>query len=189
MTTSKEPAAASLVAAFVNTLDREEGRDELATPAGLAAWFRGRGLIAAEVATSAPDVKRAAGLREGLRELLLVNNGAGQVDRDLSALNRYADEACARFQLRFEGPDFALRPLAAGFDAALAQILLGVGQAVADGSWVRLKACADEACQYVFFDQSRNRAGHWCSMRSCGNRAKARQFRARRRAQAAAPSR
>ncbi len=185
MATPVEPEAAGFVAAFVNTLDREEGRDELATPHELAAWFRARGLLAAEVRTSAADVNRTAELREGLRELLLANNGAAEVALDLSALNRYVDDSCARFQLRFEGDDWVLKPLAEGFDAALAQILLAVGQSVADGSWARLKACADEGCQWVFFDQSRNRAGHWCSMRSCGNRAKARQFRARRRPQAA----
>ncbi|MDQ6899330.1 MAG: CGNR zinc finger domain-containing protein [Candidatus Dormibacteraeota bacterium] len=189
MVTPVEPEAARLVAAFVNTLDREEGRDELATPGDLAAWLRTRSLLGAEVSTSAADVNRAAVLRESLRQLLLANNGVGEVALDLSALNRCVDDACGSFQLRFEGDECVLKPLAEGFDAALAQILLAVGQAAADGSWARLKACADEECQWVFFDQSRNRAGHWCSMRSCGNRAKARQFRARRRSQAALPAR
>jgi predicted RNA-binding Zn ribbon-like protein len=36
---------------------------------------------------------------------------------------------------------------------------------------------------WAFYDRSKNRSGHWCSMRVCGNRAKARQFRERRRAE------
>ena len=54
-------------------------------------------------------------------------------------------------------------------------------EAMADGTWSRLKACSADSCQWVFYDTSKNRSGHWCSMRVCGNRAKARQFRARRR--------
>jgi predicted RNA-binding Zn ribbon-like protein len=56
-----------------------------------------------------------------------------------------------------------------------------IAEAMAEGSWGRLKACSDHGCQWAFFDRSKNRSGHWCSMRVCGNRAKARQFRERRR--------
>jgi predicted RNA-binding Zn ribbon-like protein len=39
----------------------------------------------------------------------------------------------------------------------------------------RVGVCADDrGCGYLFFDSSRNRSRRWCSMESCGNRAKAR---------------
>ncbi|HSG18327.1 MAG TPA: CGNR zinc finger domain-containing protein, partial [Anaerolineae bacterium] len=34
---------------------------------------------------------------------------------------------------------------------------------------------------YLFIDTSRNRSRRWCSMESCGNRAKVRQHRERKR--------
>jgi predicted RNA-binding Zn ribbon-like protein len=38
----------------------------------------------------------------------------------------------------------------------------------------RVRQCADEqGCGYLFIDMSRNRSRRWCSMDSCGNRAKA----------------
>jgi predicted RNA-binding Zn ribbon-like protein len=45
-----------------------------------------------------------------------------------------------------------------------------------------LKECAGEDCGWLFLDTSRTRRRRWCSMESCGNRAKARRFyeRARR---------
>jgi len=39
----------------------------------------------------------------------------------------------------------------------------------------RVGECADDrGCGYLFLDTSRNHSRRWCSMESCGNRAKAR---------------
>ena len=48
------------------------------------------------------------------------------------------------------------------------------------GIWERLKACANEDCRWVFYDQSKNRSGNWCVMQICGSRAKMRAYRERR---------
>jgi hypothetical protein len=64
-------------------------------------------------------------------------------------------------------------------DAALAAILGVVADAVARGTWSRLKACREPGCRWAYYDQSRNRSRAWCSMSICGNRAKARAFRRR----------
>jgi len=53
---------------------------------------------------------------------------------------------------------------------------------MADESWNRLKACRLDDCQWAFYDQSKNRSRTWCSMKVCGNRAKARAYRERQRA-------
>jgi predicted RNA-binding Zn ribbon-like protein len=49
-------------------------------------------------------------------------------------------------------------------------------------SQVRVRRCADEICGKLFIDESRNRSRRWCDMSSCGNRAKIRRFRQRKRA-------
>jgi predicted RNA-binding Zn ribbon-like protein len=54
-----------------------------------------------------------------------------------------------------------------------------VAESMADGSWPRLKACRSDTCQFAFIDTARNRSRQWCDMAICGNREKARRFRAR----------
>jgi len=60
-------------------------------------------------------------------------------------------------------------------------LLAAVADSQAAGSWERIKACAAEDCQWAFYDHSRNRSRAWCTMEVCGNRAKTRAYRARRR--------
>ena len=64
-------------------------------------------------------------------------------------------------------------------DAGLGLLLSIVQGAIADGSWGRLKACRLHTCEWAFFDHTKNHSGAWCNMDVCGNRAKARTFRAR----------
>ncbi|MGH3715275.1 MAG: CGNR zinc finger domain-containing protein, partial [Micromonosporaceae bacterium] len=64
-------------------------------------------------------------------------------------------------------------------DGVLAMLLGAVAEAVAAGTWARLKACRNPHCRWAYYDQSRNRSRSWCSMETCGNRAKARAFRER----------
>jgi predicted RNA-binding Zn ribbon-like protein len=59
-------------------------------------------------------------------------------------------------------------------------LLLTVRDAQADGTWSRLKLCANPDCGWAFYDRSRNHQGSWCSMATCGNRLKNRRFRAAR---------
>jgi predicted RNA-binding Zn ribbon-like protein len=72
-------------------------------------------------------------------------------------------------------------PGAAGVSGALGRIVAAVQGAVVDGSWRRLKACRAEDCQWAFVDHAKNQSRAWCSMSSCGNRAKARAHRERHR--------
>jgi predicted RNA-binding Zn ribbon-like protein len=60
-------------------------------------------------------------------------------------------------------------------------LLLVIRQAQQDGTWRRLKVCANPDCRWVFYDRSRNQQGNWCDMAVCGNRIKNRQLRARQR--------
>lgn len=45
----------------------------------------------------------------------------------------------------------------------------------------RVRECAGDPCGWVFFDLSKNASRRWCDMADCGNRAKARRYRARKR--------
>src|SRR3954467_9734140 len=69
------PAPLRLVQRFVNSVDLENGEDELTTPAGLRDWLLERDLIEAGDTVGAADLRRALDVREGLRALLLANSG------------------------------------------------------------------------------------------------------------------
>jgi predicted RNA-binding Zn ribbon-like protein len=63
----------------------------------------------------------------------------------------------------------------------VARLLAIVECAQAEDKWVRLKVCPDDDCGWAFYDWSKNRSATWCSMETCGNRAKARSYRERQR--------
>lgn len=45
-----------------------------------------------------------------------------------------------------------------------------------------IRECGDPGCRWLFLDTSKNHSRRWCDMKICGNRMKARRFKAQRRA-------
>ena len=166
---------------FVNTLDKEDDSDLVAEPDALRDWLAERDLIDERAELTAADVRQAHAVREALRKLLLANNGDPVDPAAVEALNAAAKSA--ELQVRV-GPDGVaqLAPVRSGIDAAIGRLLAIVQTAMADGTWPRLKACAlHDSCEWAFYDWSKNRSGTWCDMKVCGNRAKARAYRERKR--------
>ncbi len=161
----KAPGSLRIVQEFLNTADREHGREWLDSPATLRRWLRERGLGAVRVESE--DVTRARALRESLREFI-----GGTDTRASARLNRIAREA--GISLRFYASGAELVAGAPGVPGALGRILLTVFEAMAEGSWPRLKTCPN--CHWSFYDYSRNRSARWCSMTLCGNRSKTRAY-------------
>ena len=126
-------------------------------------------------------MRRATWLREALRELLLSNNDGRPVPADAArALDDVA--ARARLRLRVDADGSArLEAEGKGVDGALGRLLVIVYRAMETDTWSRLKACRDDTCKWAFYDHSKNRSGHWCSMEVCGSRHKARVYRQRKR--------
>jgi predicted RNA-binding Zn ribbon-like protein len=179
------PGELELVRQFVNTNDIDDGIETFASPEDLQRWLAEHGLEA-EGRPGEPEVERAIELREALRAMLLANSGE---PLDPGALDRLNESAAqVKLAVRFE-PDggSALAPDAAGIDGALGAILAIVYRSRAEETWPRLKACRADTCQWAFYDTSRNRSAHWCTMRVCGNRAKARTYRRRHKPHDARP--
>lgn len=172
------PGALELVRAFVNTRELDPDREELTDPGALREWLLGRGVIAPRPLTEA-DLERAIEFREALRALLLANNGE-PLDRDAVArLQRIASDAPVRLEIGPTG-DVDMACSAEGVDSLVADVLTAIASAQETGEWERLKACSADECLWAFYDRSRNRSRHWCSMQVCGNRAKTRAYRAKR---------
>jgi len=172
------PGALELVQRFVNTRDIEPEFEELNDPADLETWLRRRGLIGRGDRVTRRAFARGLALREALRALMRVNNGLALPPAAARVLNDEVERA--RLRVAFDATGIAtVEPRATGVDAAFGRLLAIVFAAMADGSWIRLKACREDGCQWVFWDTSKNRSGVWCSMRVCGNRQKSRAYRAR----------
>ena len=64
-------------------------------------------------------------------------------------------------------------------DDALARVADPMVRELADGHPNRIRVCANDRCQWVFYDASRSGRRRWCDMTTCGNRAKAARHRAK----------
>jgi predicted RNA-binding Zn ribbon-like protein len=171
------PGDLALVERFVNTADLEGGTDALADPAALSAWLREAGLAEWGDTFDEAGRNRMIAVREALRSLLLSNHGEPVDPAAVEVLDR-----AAALEVAFAADGTArLAPAGHGVDGAVATLLGIVARAQAAGTWSRLKACPAENCGWAFYDSSRNRSRAWCSMSVCGNRAKARSYRARQR--------
>jgi predicted RNA-binding Zn ribbon-like protein len=146
---------------FVNSIDRENGHE------WLPAWLEEHDVPVAATA-------RATELREALRRLLHVNNVGGDARDAIRVVDRTAQTSVV-VELRESG-------VALSGKDALGEVTAVALTAMLDGTWPRLKVCRN--CEWAFYDNSKNRAGSWCSMQLCGNRKKTRAYRARRRAAA-----
>jgi hypothetical protein len=177
------PGDLGLVQAFANSfwdLERKSP-EQFGTPGALRDWLVKRGLIDGGVLRlSRADLDRALDVREGLRALLYVNSGSAPDHEAIHRLN-VALRGPGLFVSLHPGERPEFRARHRDLESALVLISTIAAVAQVDGRWSRLKACPGEHCGWTFYDQSRNRASSWCAMSVCGSRAKAREYRRRRR--------
>ena len=174
------PGPLRVIQLFVNTNDLETGPDLLPDAAALRAWLLEHELIGAGENVTEADHARAIALREAIRDLVCAHAGLAH-DPGAAAI---VNEAGRRAGLRpvLEDPATRFEPTADGVEGALGHVVAEIHAAVAEGTWERLKACERDVCRWAFYDHSKNRSGHWCSMAVCGQREKNRRAYRRRRA-------
>jgi predicted RNA-binding Zn ribbon-like protein len=170
------PGGLALVQDFVNTAELPGGYDELADVAATVDWLQARGY---QVAADESQHRRIIETREHLRALIAVNSGQELPQVSATRLGRLLDAAAVHPVVASDG--VRLASTARGVDGFLAALLAALVQGTIDGSFRRLKVCRSDTCQWTFYDSSKNGCGTWCSMRSCGSRAKAKAYRERRR--------
>jgi predicted RNA-binding Zn ribbon-like protein len=175
--TETAPGELELVRAFVNTRELDPDREEIGDPDALAEWIRGHEIPLTRT-LDGRDVERAMAFREAVRALLLANAGAELRQEAVSELRAAAAAAPLRVEVE---PDGSLEtvPAAAGVDGLVARVFAAIAAGQESGEWKRLRACTSDECLWAFYDRSRNRSRHWCSMEVCGNRAKTRAYRAK----------
>ena len=173
MASSEAPGNLEILRSFVNTIEPEEHTDVVEANGELPAWClrHGFGELQSE------DAAVLRGFREALRAVLETHAGAGKEADRWQGLQPFA--ARCRYGLEIGDGEFVLRPQGSGPDLAIATVFAIAYDAIRTGTWRRLKACRKHSCRWAFYDTSKNGSGAWCSMRVCGNRAKAERRRAR----------
>jgi predicted RNA-binding Zn ribbon-like protein len=108
-------------------------------------------------------------------EARFANNGQTPDQRSIEAMRRACHGASTEIRIEPDGPRF-VPDAARGIDAAIGALLAITARAMIDGSWQRLKACPGRHCGWAFYDRSRNLSAHWCSVKVCGDRERARAY-------------
>jgi predicted RNA-binding Zn ribbon-like protein len=175
------PMPLLLVQAFVNTRDLEDESDLLSDADGARAWLANAGLLSPDAPMASADLELAQTVRESIRGLLESGDGDMQSAADLEPLRELANTHRPRLTVGDGGVLGLENPRHDNLSDGLFDLLLIIRRAQQDGSWSRLKVCANPDCRWAFYDRSRNQQGNWCNMALCGNRLKNRQLRARRR--------
>jgi predicted RNA-binding Zn ribbon-like protein len=183
----KVPDELANVYDFANTLDlrcfvhsgvpHAQG-DELTSPAAFAAWLSERKLLPSGARITAPLLGEALELRSSLRAYLQRDPDGRGNKEVLRALNR----AIEKFPLvAAAAPDRTMVLSGVRKDAlsGLSIIVSELLRASDNRGLDRLKMCASDECQRVFYDRSKPGTRRWCVSALCGNREKTRAYRAR----------
>jgi predicted RNA-binding Zn ribbon-like protein len=178
---------------FANTAEwhaSDHPTERLTSFAELIAWARSINLLpdrAAQQLLRAADqhsteaarvLDRAVALREAIYHIFVaVAGGHSPAADDQATLNAELGRSMAQSRLIWNKATFDWDRQ--GEDGDLDQVLWWVLRSttglLTSEDIHRVGVCADDrGCGWLFYDTSRNRTRQWCSMRGCGNRAKAR---------------
>jgi predicted RNA-binding Zn ribbon-like protein len=164
------PTPAQSLILFANSRRLGGRPDLLADRASAAKALARAGLLLAGTVPTPSALRRLVALRSAL------NAALGGDEEAWAAID--AEAAGVRIRLEFgPGPAASVRADADG--DPVAALVLTLHEAVADGSWSRIRRCANDVCAAAFYDTTRSRTGRWCSYARCGNRTNVAAHRAR----------
>lgn len=137
--------------------------------------------LAGQRPIEAEDVyRRAIQLRESLyRIFTTIIRGEKLPVRDLDTLNHEISSSYSNIRVvnKTEGFEWSWDRNPEALEKVIWPIAKAAANLLTSGQLDRLGQCADDrGCGWLFLDTSRNRSRQWCSMESCGNRAKAKRY-------------
>ncbi|MCX6047885.1 MAG: ABATE domain-containing protein [Chloroflexi bacterium] len=194
------PAYLEYCLEFANTADwhaSEQPVETLHSYADLVAWSQRIGIL---TSGSAEELNQQAArfpldattflgqaieLREAIYRIFRAVTAAQSPDvADLEILNARLPATYSHLQIVQSGDHFAWgwRDEEPQLDRLLWPVVRSAADLLTFSELNRVKQCADDrGCGYFFIDTTRNHSRRWCTMESCGNRAKARRHYARQR--------
>lgn len=177
---------------FANTVNwhaSQEPRESLHTYRDLLEWSRQAGLLTrAQVEqlgqsserSGEEALQRAQSLREAIYRIFRdLSHDDGPRPEDLDLLSDHYQAAVAHARLVRAGDRYrwTWEQAASEPDRVLWPVARAAVELLFSDDLDRVGQCADDrGCGWLFIDTSRNRSRRWCSMESCGNRAKARRY-------------
>ncbi len=175
------PPAASVITHLVNSRRHAYSTDRLDSPDDAADVVRSllRDADAEEVESAEPVDDGLVGRLRTLREdLVAVLAAESTVERDQAWARFTADSREVTVWHDFTAGQVRLRR-GRGTPAEVA-VVLSAAALVSDGTWSRVKLCANQLCGAAFYDATRSRTQRWHSYEVCGNRHNVAAHRARR---------
>ena len=133
---------------------------------------------ASQPESAAAAFENAIQTREAIFRIFSEFSTEGNVNPDdMVVLNKALSRSLPHLRLIESAPGFAWdwAETPDNLDRVLWAVVRSAGDLLTSDELDRVRQCAnDRSCDYLFVDRSRNRSRRWCSMESCGNRAKAR---------------
>ena len=183
---------------FANTVGGLRGavaEDSLTSYADLVAWSQQAGLLSESIAgallaaaANAPGeadatLERACALREAIYGVFSARVSGTPTAADLEVLNREIEQGMSGAHLvaATAGFSWAWRVDEHTFDHMLGTIARSAATLLTSAEVGLVRQCASEACGWLFLDTTKNHRRQWCSMTGCGNKARVRRHRQRKR--------
>lgn len=183
---------------FVNTLDwrfRKDGTEELLRSYDDLLRFTEQSRMLSSKQTrelrrsasgsiGARVLERCTELREAMAEALYAGlEGRSPSAASVRTLERYFQAARLQQKLRWKESHLVWEWLGVGDpEFPLWVLSMSASDLMISEASQRVRACDNPECRWLFFDTSKNHTRRWCDMKVCGNRMKARRFKAQRKA-------
>lgn len=171
-----------------------QAHDHLGTYADLVAFLRQgdaiSGALARRLLVAAerhPDKAarvhhRAVALREAIWQCYSkIAKGKEPSPADVELIGREAADAMGHAVFAPSGSDYRwVFPDTDELERALWPVARAATDVLSNASERSMvRECADDVCAWLFLDRSKNHTRRWCTMETCGNRAKQRRFQKR----------
>lgn len=180
-TTPAAPGDLELLQRFVNLHVHDAEDTHLDPPLEVIRTFLiDRGLLSQKDRFTEQDRETYLRLRDAIRNLIVAESDEPITPEDAETLDAVGLRAGLHPHFHAAHAP-TLEPKGEGVAAAFGTIVAIAFVSAFDGTFDHLKLCADETCRSAFYDRSKNHSGRWCSMSTCGNRAKVRAWRERQR--------
>lgn len=172
--------------------------EELKNYSDLLDWGQQAGLLTSELATTLKNssdgqskesdrsYEFAIQVREAIYRIFSHHyDGLPVPESDLALLNTVLRQAMDHMHLAPQGSDIRWQwmPGIDGANLIVWNVARAAAELLTSDKSARVRECEDDrGCGYLFVDTTKNHSRRWCSMESCGNRAKARRHYSRVRA-------
>lgn len=187
---------------FLNTIELEGDalEERLTSLEEAARWLAEAGVVASPSAITGLARTTAGGRQAVLDRLIRTRTALRDVAHSLAhdetppkhAIDEVNRALASRERIELVAAEDGCRlghsHVGDAVDDALARIAEPIVREIGNGRDDRIRICANDTCQWLFYDESRAGRRRWCDMATCGNAAKARRHRERMKQRPAQPA-